>query len=191
MKMSWTHGSHQAFSLSLYLVGQTRSVRAITSLPLLPHLSLSSPTDGGPEGLLPQLPPGDWPRHPLLLGGQDGLLRAEDHGTSSLLRGHLSHPLPSPPPSLSHLSLHTSSPPHSHCSPSHVTLSTLHFSLSPHSPPPPLSLSLSHSLLPRGVQVYLHAMVRDAHGRKMSKSLGNVIDPLDVMEGITLPVTSL
>lgn len=33
-------------------------------------------------------------------------------------------------------------------------------------------------------QVYLHAMVRDAHGRKMSKSLGNVIDPLHVIEGI-------
>jgi valyl-tRNA synthetase len=34
--------------------------------------------------------------------------------------------------------------------------------------------------------VYLHAIVRDAHGRKMSKSLGNVIDPLDVRNGITL-----
>ena len=35
-------------------------------------------------------------------------------------------------------------------------------------------------------EVYLHAMVRDAHGRKMSKSLGNVIDPLQVIYGITL-----
>lgn len=35
-------------------------------------------------------------------------------------------------------------------------------------------------------QVFLHTMVRDAHGRKMSKSLGNVIDPVDVIEGVTL-----
>ena len=33
-------------------------------------------------------------------------------------------------------------------------------------------------------QVFLHAMVRDAHGRKMSKSLGNVIDPINAIEGI-------
>ncbi|EHB16074.1 Valyl-tRNA synthetase, partial [Heterocephalus glaber] len=35
-------------------------------------------------------------------------------------------------------------------------------------------------------EVYLHAIVRDAHGRKMSKSLGNVIDPLDVVHGVSL-----
>jgi len=35
-------------------------------------------------------------------------------------------------------------------------------------------------------QVYLHAMVRDSHGRKMSKSLGNVLDPMDVILGVTL-----
>lgn len=35
-------------------------------------------------------------------------------------------------------------------------------------------------------EVLLHSMVRDAHGRKMSKSLGNVIDPLDVVQGVTL-----
>ena len=35
-------------------------------------------------------------------------------------------------------------------------------------------------------EVYLHAMVRDKYGRKMSKSLGNVIDPLEVIHGVSL-----
>ena len=38
-------------------------------------------------------------------------------------------------------------------------------------------------------KVFCHAMVRDAHGRKMSKSLGNVIDPLDVIQGVSLEVS--
>ncbi|RZB44078.1 Valine--tRNA ligase, mitochondrial 1 [Glycine soja] len=35
-------------------------------------------------------------------------------------------------------------------------------------------------------KIYLHPMVRDAHGRKMSKSLGNVVDPIEVINGISL-----
>jgi methionyl-tRNA synthetase len=48
--------------------------------------------------------------------------------------------------------------------------------------------NINYVLLILVQDVLLHGIVCDAHGRKMSKSIGNVIDPLHVINGRTLEV---
>ena len=127
-------------------------------------------------GLAPHHPPRDGARHPLLLGSAHGHVRAAAHRSTAPPLPHTptTHPRRTLAPPVPHtLAAPSPSPSPSPSPPPRPA--PRHPLASPSPPPRRCSLQLTDKL--PFTEVYLHAMVRDKYGRKMSKSLGNLVDP--------------